>query len=237
MKGITMISSVIFLAFIIVAITLVISIGIPILEKMQCAATIDKMKSSFIELDKAIQEVLSGGEGSRRVVDLNIEEGKIYVKDNDDTITWEYTCKHQVLSPRIFKTIGNVIFGTNLDTSAYEDTCLGQDSYVIENKHLKICFRKIGSKDNYTNYNTSQILLGMYQKDLNKWLPLDHMEITIDKNDSSATGSGYTELVREGKNLPYGEVVAYMQPNYDIDYHIRFALESDADFLIIKGEE
>ena len=58
------------------------------------------------------------------------------------------------------------------------------------------------------------------------------LEISVD--DSSATGSGYTQLERYGNALPYGMVIAYMDsPGYD--YFVNFTLESGADFITISG--
>ncbi|HDT11476.1 MAG TPA: hypothetical protein ENN58_01920 [bacterium] len=62
------------------------------------------------------------------------------------------------------------------------------------------------------------------------------MTITIDGDVSSQTGTGYTKLINTGDSLPYGEVIAYINSNYEgIDYNIHFILESGADFLTIRG--
>ncbi len=235
MKGISLISGVIFLAFLIVATGIVYWAGIPTIEKIRCAATVDKMKTTFITLDKIIQKVISEGKGSKRTVDINVEGGKLYIDDDNDAIYWEYECNAPIFSPRTFRTIGNIIIGSNLDTSAEEGVCQGESAFILENEHLKVCLKKIGSPENKVYYNISDVLLSIYQKDLNKTMPLEYLEITLDNNKTSSTGYGYTKLENSGKFLPYGEVVAYMESDYGVTYRIRFILESGEDFMIIKG--
>lgn len=236
MKGISMISGVLFTAFIIAATAIVYFSAVPVIQKMQCAATLDKMKTAFANLDETIQTVASEGEGSRRVVDINMESGQIYISADNDTIYWTYECSAPIISPRTFQTFGNVIMGSNLDTSAYESSCQGQDAFVLENERLKACFKKVGSSDNKTYYNISQVLISVEEKENGQVLPLEYLQISLDNNQSSSVGTGYTALTRTGLHLPFGEVTAYIESDYGITYSIKFILESGEDFLIIKGE-
>ncbi|NIP40945.1 MAG: hypothetical protein GTN39_05515 [Candidatus Aenigmarchaeota archaeon] len=224
------------MAFLIAATSIVYMAGIPIIQDLQCSATVEKMKSSFIKLDEVVQEVSSEGKDSKRTLTLNIDEGKLYVSGENDTIYWEHECNAPIFSPRTFQTFGNVILGANMETSAFEGQCKGQTAFILENNRLKACLKKIGSTENLTSYNTTEILLGIYQKDLNEWLPMEYVEISLDNAQNSTTGNGYTKLERTGYHLPYGEVTAYIESDYGIDYIIKFVLESGEDFLIIKGE-
>ncbi len=235
-KGITMVSSVLFLAFLIAATGIVYYAGVPSLQRIQCLATMEKMKSSFVQLDKITRNVVAGGKGTKRTFDLNIDDGKLYIVGGNDTIYWEYECPVEVTSPRTAQTIGNVIFGSNMEVFAYQGMCAGQNSYILENSHIKACFKVIGSSSNKVSYNTTEIFLYMYQKDLDSVLPLEYLEVTLDNDDTSKTGTGYTTLEREGTNLPYGRVTAYMESDYGVTYQIHFELETGGDFLVIRGE-
>jgi len=236
LKGIGLLAGVLFLAFIIAATAIIYTAGIPIIQNLQCASTVEKMKTSFIDLDKVIQEVSSEGEGSKRVLTLNIDEGRLYVSGDNDTIYWTHECSAPVISPRTFQTFGNVVVGANMETSAYEDQCKGQAALILENEYLKVCIKKIGSPGNKASYFMNQTVIGIYNKDLGLWLPMKSFEITLDSDPTSASGQGYTTLERSGYHLPYGEITAYMESDYGIDYSIKFVLESGEDFLIIRGE-
>jgi hypothetical protein len=231
-----LISGVLFLAFLIAATSIVYMVGIPIIQNLQCSATVEKMRSSFADMDKVIEKVSSEGKDSKRIINLNIDEGRLYVSGEEDAIYWTHECSAPLFSPRTFQTFGNIIMGSNLETSAYEGQCKGQDAFILENEHLRACFKRIGSPSNFSSYTTTEIVLGMYQKDLGEWLPMQYVEISLDNNQNSTTGEGYTELERSGYNLPYGEVKAYMESDYGINYNIKFVLESGEDFLIIGGE-
>ena len=128
------------------------------------------------------------------------------------------------------------MFGSNLDTKAYEAVCEGQDGFMLENEHIKACLKKIGSEGNSTAYDMSDVLISVYQKDLGQAMPIEYLEITLDNDQTSATGTGYTKLEKTGQYLPYGEVTAHMESDYGITYDIKFILESGEDFLTIKGE-
>ncbi len=236
MKGVSLVSGVLFTAFLIAATAIVYWTAVPVIQKVQCAAAVDKMEASLVNLDKIIQTVASEGEGSKRTVDLNINEGEIKVSGDDDSISWDYECNAPIISPRTYRTFGNLIVGANLDTKAYEGSCGGHNAFIIENEHLNACFRKVGSSGNTTYYNISDVLISIYQKDLGVFMPLKYLEITIDNNQTSKTGNGYTTLARSGQHLPYGEVTAYMESDYGVTYSIKFTLESGEDFLIIRGE-
>ncbi|MCK5020456.1 MAG: hypothetical protein KAS32_25695 [Candidatus Peribacteraceae bacterium] len=236
MKGLSMISGVLFMAFIISATAIVYWTALPTIQKMQCAATMDKMKSSFTGIDEIIQKVSSEGEGSKRTINLNIEDGELYISAENDSIYWTYECDAPIFSPRTSQRFGNIVMGSNLDTSAHESTCQGVDAFILENEHLKVCLKKIGEPGNNTYYNITDVLISVYQKDLGVAMPLEYLEITLDNNDTSKTGNGYTALTNSGQHLPFGEVTAYMESDYGITYSIKFILESGEDFIIIRGE-
>jgi hypothetical protein len=236
LKGLTLVSAVIFLAFLIAATAIIYTMGIPVIEKMQCVAATEKMKSAFIELDKIVQKVASEGTGSKKPLTLTIDTGILTVDPDNDTIYWKYECPAPVISPRTSKNYGNVIVGSNLETSAYEVSCSGSDAYVLENEHLRACLKKIGNETNSVSYNMSEVLLSILQKDINEQLPLVSLKISIDNNETTESGTGYTKLVKSGDYLPYGEAIAYINTTY-ISYRVNFILESGADFLIIRGSE
>jgi hypothetical protein len=236
MRGLSLISGVLFTAFIIAATSIIYLTAVPAINRMQCAVVMDKMKTSFASIDEVVQKVASEGEGSKRIIELNVNEGEIRIDGGNDTIYWTYKCSSPVMSPRTFQTFGNVVFGSNLDTSAHEGSCSGQTAFILENEHLRACFKKFGSEDSKVRYNMSDVLLSLYQKDLNQTLPLQYLQITLDGNQTSSVGNGYTKLESSGYHLPYAEVTAHMESDYGLTYDIKFMLETGEDFITIKGE-
>lgn len=235
MKGIEMLSGVIFLAFTAIAVILVYEMGIPVVEKMQSSAVIDRMRTSFATLDEVIQEVAAEGRGSKRTVNMRVDMGKVTVDPGGDVIKWTIDTKSPIISPRSKQQWGNVIIGSHLDVNASEGTYGIDNAYILENQHLKVYINKTGSSSSYAGLDTSRLLLAINQKDLNQWISNPgFLDITIDYNSLSRTGSGYTSLQESGSYLPYAQVNAYMQSDYGFNYYIYFILESGADFLQIK---
>jgi len=238
MRGISLVSGILFLVITITAVMLVYEAGVPVIQKMQSAAAIEKMHGVLSELDKIIREIASEGKGSKRTVYFRVDPGRLVVNETYDFISWELDTAALVVSPRTSKQFGNIIIGSNMETYANETnfTATGSSipAWIMENKHLRVWIKKIGSPSNYTNYNTTELLLGVYSKDEDKWLDLEYLEISLDNNESSMTGNGFTSLSKIGYNQPYATVSAYMNSNY-IDYYINFTLESGADFIKIEA--
>lgn len=237
MKGMNILTEVIFLAVIISLIFLVYAMASPIMYSMQVSGAFEQAKSMMLSLDDLIHEVASEGKGGRRSFHVTLGAGTTTLNESTDSISWALDTDAMIVSPRSMQQIGNLIVGSNLDTQAYEGSYSGQDAYVLENSILRVFVSKIGSEQSPQPYNTSELLLGVYNKKLLRWMPMERLEISIDNSLASMSGTGYTELATAGYNLPKGEVLAHISTPYTYlnNYTISFSLESEADFLIIEG--
>ena len=236
MKGIALISAVIFIGLTLAVTVIVYNAGMPVVLRMQHAATVERMKGVFLEMDKIVEDVASEGNGSRRTASLRFDIGRLTVNGSSDSLYWDFESESQMVSPRTSVSFGNVVFGSKLETSAYEEDYSGTGAYVLENEHMRAYFRRIGSASSPQAYSTGQILLGIYQKDLSQWMPLESLNISLDGQENSKSGNGYTVLEQPGTDLPYATVSAYMSSAY-ANYFVNFTLESGADFLEIEGSE
>lgn len=233
MRGITLITAVIFLAFTVVAVGVVYQAAAPVIGKMQSAAAIDNMRSNFIQIDKIISEVASEGKGSKRTIFMDPDPGTLYINDSENVIYWLYETSALVFSPRTSQTFGNIRIGSNLDTKASEDTYSGDDAYKLENEHLIVYINKTGNGTTYADLRTTHLLLAVYQKDLGKYMNLSSLNISVDNRADSTFGNGFTSLIETGNYLPYATVTTYMNSTY-LPYYINFTLESGTDFLEIE---
>ncbi len=238
MRGLSIITEVVFLAVIISLIFLVYSIATPMIYTMQASSAFDQSKSMMLELDELIQDVAAQGKGGRRSLYVTLGAGTASLDAATDTVRWVLETDAMLASPRSMQQIGNLIVGSNLNAMAYEGNYSGQDAYVLENENLKVFIKKIGSQESPEAYKTSDLLLGVYNKRIMKWMPLERLELSIDGSEESMNGTGYTELVMSGYGLPRAEVTARMNTSYAFlsEYTITFGLESGADFLILGAE-
>jgi hypothetical protein len=236
MKAIALISAIIFIGLTLAVMVIVYNAGMPVVLRMQHAAAVERMKGMFSDIDKIVEDVASEGNGSRRTASLRFDIGKFTVNGSSDKLYWDFDSETVIASPRTSTSFGNVVFGSELETSAYEGNYQGTEAYILENEHIRAYFRKIGSPSSPQAYSTSQLLLGIYQKDLAQWMPLQNLELSLDGQESSKSGTGYTALEQPGADLPYAMVSAYMNSGY-ANYFLNFTLESGADFLEIEGAE
>jgi hypothetical protein len=237
--GISVLSAVIFLAITVTAVFLVYQAGVPVIQKMQAAAAVDRMKGVFSELDDIIKQTASEGKGSKRTFHMRIDPGRVIINQTEDAIYWELETDAEVVSSRASQRIGNMIIGANMETRVYEANYTYSspetECYVIENEHLVAYFKKIGSPTSYASFSSSDLLVAIYNKDMKRWLNnTGFLDISIDFNTSSKTGNGYTSPSELGYNLPYGSVYALMNSSY-IQYYINFTLQSGADFIEIEA--
>ena len=237
-KGMSIITEVVFLAVIISLIFLVYSIAAPMIYTMQVSSAFEQGKTMMLELDELIQDVADQRKGGRRSIFVTLGAGTTSLDPLTDTMIWVLDTDAMVVSPRSMQQVGNLIIGSNLNAMAYEGNLSGTDAYILENQNLRAYIKKIGSPGSPVYYETSDLLLGVYNKKMHKWMPLERLEISIDDSPDSMNGTGHTEMVTEGYALPRGEIIAHMNSSYkyQANYSVSFALESGADFLTIGAE-
>ncbi|MFH1592995.1 MAG: hypothetical protein ABIB47_06545 [Candidatus Woesearchaeota archaeon] len=128
-RGNVWISAVIYIALGIIAITILISAGIPLVGKVRDRNTFQQTKELMHEIDGAIQEVLSEGPGSRRYLSpVIINQGELYIRGEpsggDNAIIWLMETKAMLLEPNV------VIHEGNLKLGLTEDPIL-VDNYIV----------------------------------------------------------------------------------------------------------
>jgi hypothetical protein len=237
MKGISLVSGVIFLAIILAAVTIIYVASVPVMNNMKAASTIDKWKTTMGNLDNKVQEVASEGEGSRRTVNLRLDAGEFMINGTADRMDWLMKTETKVISPRTLIQTGRVGVGSELHTSATVGSYAGAPAYVMENEHIVAYVRKIGNETSYATYQTPEILMAVYNKDIDQWFNSPGLlDIYVDNSALSRNGTGYTALESSGSYLPYAKAIAYMQSTYGLSYYVYITLESGADFLIAEAE-
>jgi len=112
------ISTVIYIALSIIAITLIISAGVPLINKVRDRNTFQQTKEVMHTFDAAIQEVLSEGPGSRRYLSpVIIKEGELYIRGlpygGRHIIIWTMETKALLIEPGRVINEGNLKLNLN----------------------------------------------------------------------------------------------------------------------------
>lgn len=221
-KGVVWISVVIYVMISLVVMVIVLEAGLPLLEGIADRNAFNKIKDTLVGLDKQIQQVASEGQGSRRIIPLEITDGEFKVEDQK--IRWKLETSNKLVEPHTRIDLGNLIIASDVDVTA----SVVADYFILENSRIIINLSKIGSSSNFTDINTSGIVNRVFFKDNDAETT---GTFTFYVNDSnSITGNGYTVLENKGSGLTSATVRAHVN-NSDMQYDLVLTLDSKADFF------
>lgn len=116
-KGDIWISAVLYIALGMVLITLVLTAGVPLVNKIQDKNAVVQSKTVMFSIDENIRAVASEGPGSRRVLSpLEIQKGELSIDAANEKITWSMPTKNQMMDPDTDFKEGNL--NLNLESTA-----------------------------------------------------------------------------------------------------------------------
>ena len=226
-KGAIWISAVIYVIVVVVIMIIVLEAGLPLIEGLTEKNAFNKIRNTVVALDKQIQQIASEGQGSQRVIPIEITDGEL--KITDQRLRWKLETDSQLVEPKSRVELGNMVIASGIDVTARS-----VDSYfIVENSRIRINFSKIGASNNFSDINTSGIINDIFYKDNDA---RTNGTFTFYVNDSSSlTGTGYTKLEDEGTSLTTAAVRAHIN-NSAMQYDIVMTLDSKADFFRARIE-
>lgn len=97
-RGQIWISVVLYMALGIIALTLILTAGVPLVQKMKDKNTFAQTKTLFFTLDNNIKAVTNEGPGAARFLSpFEIKEGDFYVDEEADTVRWQMKTSAKLL--------------------------------------------------------------------------------------------------------------------------------------------
>ncbi|MEK6934831.1 MAG: hypothetical protein AABW46_03055 [Nanoarchaeota archaeon] len=130
-KGDIWIATVIYIAIGVVTLTLIVSTGVPLINKLRDRNTFVQSKDVMHSIDDAINEVVSEGPGSRRALNpVSIKKGELTIRD-DNSIFWQMDTKAKVQETYRTKQEAVSVIEKNLEIVEYEHEIL-VDNYVVQ---------------------------------------------------------------------------------------------------------
>lgn len=169
-KGQIWISAVLYIALGVIAITIVLSAGIPIINKIKDKNTIIQTKDILLSLDNVIREVRDDGPGSKRVIQpFIIKEGDLLIaplvsNSNENKIKWSLKTNTIYAEP-CGKTKDDCMTNNpefiikEGSLEIYQTNTLVEDEYFI---NLELGFEKIGFLNVISDIGKNSPLLGRY---------------------------------------------------------------------------
>ncbi|MBI2142813.1 hypothetical protein HYU20_00535 [Candidatus Woesearchaeota archaeon] len=222
-KGAIWVSAVIYVLVGVVVLTIVIEAGIPLINKLQERSDVNRARNTFTSIDQQIQEVAKEGQGSQRVVPLEVSEGTVRVEDNK--LRWKIETTSKIIEPKTRVELGNLVIASDVDVSAAEHP----SSFIIQNSKILVNFTKFGSQSNQTTVNTSALVNYITFKDTGS-STTGTFTFFINQNASSTNGTGYSELLQSGTGLASATLKTHVNSTI-YDYDLLLSIDSKADFL------
>ncbi|MDP2907386.1 MAG: hypothetical protein Q8O03_05590 [Nanoarchaeota archaeon] len=105
-KGDVWVSAVLYIALGMVLITLILSAGLPLIEKMRDKNTIIQTKRLLFNLNANIETVANEGLGSRRYLSpFEISSGSLEIDSVKNLLVWKMTTKNVMMQPNPMNTL------------------------------------------------------------------------------------------------------------------------------------
>ncbi len=97
-RGDIWISAVLYIALGIILITIILSAGIPLMDKLKDRNTVVQTKNMLNAVDQAIRAVVNEGPGSKRYLSpINIDRGDFIIDEEEDAINWSLKTTNKMM--------------------------------------------------------------------------------------------------------------------------------------------
>lgn len=223
MKGQVWISAVLYVLIAVSIMVLIMEAGIPIIKGLSDKGAFNRARDTMSAIDQQIEEIAREGQGSQRVIPLDINKGTVAIANQG--LSWKIESSSKIMEPKTRQEMGNLIISSDIDVTAAEYAT----NYMLENSYMLANISKYGSESNWTSFNTSALINSVKFKGTNT-LTNGTFSFLIGNSASSGTGTGYTKLMTAGVNLASSTVLAHMNST-SYDYDLELTLDSKADFI------
>src|SRR3989338_5439554 len=228
-RGAIWVSAVIYVLIGVVVLTIVIEAGIPLIRSLQERGNVNRARNTFTAIDGQIVEVAREGQGSQRVVPLEVSEGTVKVEDG--RLRWKIETTSKVMEPRTRVDLGNLVIASDVDVSASDHV----SSHILQNSRVLVNFTRFGSSANHSAINTSSLINYVQFKDTGA-VTSGTFTFFINQNASTTYGTGYTELLQAATGLTSATLKAFVNSTL-YEYSILLTLDSKADFIRAEIED
>ncbi|MBT4334283.1 hypothetical protein HOD61_00505 [archaeon] len=121
-RGQIWISAVLYMAIGIVIISLIMAVGVPVIQKMSDRHTLVQTEEMMASLDEIVRSVKGQGLGAQDVVSMGLNKGTFNIDETNDQISWQMETTALLSEPGYPVTHGNLILLTEVKGNRYDVT-------------------------------------------------------------------------------------------------------------------
>ena len=237
MKGVSELISILIIVLIsFTGIGIALLVGNPVIDRAKESAVVNEAIENMKILDNLIREVASEGRGSFRTVQLKISGGEYKIDQKTNSIEFTDVIKSGIITSGTFIKEGNVFIaaGTNAKATTYDLDLDGTTDMVLENEIMRVAL--LNNATNGNGINTSKAVKFFNLKSTDGNISINDSSVIIENLTTSYYGTGFTELVKTGDNLPVAQAIIHVNISApsNLTYDIVYTLRAGADFLIVK---
>lgn len=226
----TLVSVALLLLIVIIAVTLVLTIGQPIVDVAVRDTEIKNAEDDLHFIDNYIRTVAREGKDSMRIFKFSSPKSFETIP-GEDAVQFSTTADVNLIEYLTRSVSGTFVYISGNDVNCQEKDGDGDGTIdlVAENDKLKAVFRKI-ARD--TAIVTDRLFMQLTEKTNNMTIYVGNSSIVINEDPATSVGVGYTELGQSGTLLPLCQIHAFV--NTTVDYDVYYKLYAGADFLVVE---
>jgi hypothetical protein len=232
MKG-EMLTAVITVLIVIGSSIIAVNMITPTLDEGKSFQTYNEAKKTMEAIDAAISQVFYEAPGARRVIDVNLQKGKMAVSGSEEKIKIRLD-DVKLFTPGLRKQEGNILVTSGAQVESYEADIDsdGVTDLVLENDAVLFAVKKMGTPDSYGFVNTSNMITLIRNKRLNLDIYRPRSGIFINNSVPTSFGVGYSELAQVSENIASSGIHIYVNAtNGNVTYDAIFTLGPSQDFI------
>ncbi|MDY6769455.1 MAG: LamG domain-containing protein [Candidatus Nanohaloarchaea archaeon] len=134
---------ILYAAVILSAITVVLNVAMPTLDRMQDSAAIQDSITFLTGLETVVNDVASGSEGASQQLTLSFQRGTYRFDNATEELYYEIDTRSSLVSTHAVQQRGPLTISADADVAVTRTTINGTDCYLMENQHLEACIRRV----------------------------------------------------------------------------------------------
>ncbi|MBI2076724.1 MAG: hypothetical protein HYT72_05755 [Candidatus Aenigmarchaeota archaeon] len=224
-RGMSPIFEAVFIILIfVIAVTVVLNIGLPSVDFAKAANTFGEAQNMMKLIDNNIREVVREGPAAKRLV-RSVSPGEFEVVPAEDSIQFKMN------NLKLVEYLSRKVAGNLVQIGGSDVSCSDAGNLTLENSYLRIDLQKIPQTSPLSALNTNTSILAIKEKNFNTAVTIVNSSIVMNGNASTSNGTGYSEILRKGRDLPV--CVAHFFVNSTVTYDVYYSLYAGADFFVM----
>ncbi len=207
----------------VIGVAVVLNIGLPAVDHALGSSKFGDAFNVMKLIDNSIREVVMEGRGAKRLLRFT-SPGEFEVIPQEDALQF------RMQGPQIVEYLSRKFFGDVAHIGGGDVNCSDSGNISMENSYVRIDMKKVPEASPHSPINTNETILAIKQKSTETTVGISNSSIIIDNDPATSAGTGFSELLKKGRDLP--SCTAHVFVNSTVIYDVYYTLYSGADFVV-----